>query len=162
MEIRQYICIMAAFSLLLLSCIETAWAEKKPILDDDGNVITEWEIKENMNSHYRIGCVSGGCLLSAVPAGIGGALIAAGICVGWFYDGYFDRCSKDTAEVVFVGSTVALEIAAIIASYYIGKRLDRRRAINHIKARRRHQKKHGLSKQEITEGILLPIAQGAF
>ena len=45
MKMRQCICVMVAFSLFLLNCIETGWAsEKKPVLDDDGNVVTEGEI----------------------------------------------------------------------------------------------------------------------
>ena len=85
-------------------------------------------------------------------AGIGGALIAAGICGGWFYDGYFDRCSKDTAETLFVVSTAALEIVSITVSYYIGKHFDRRRAINRIKSKRRQQREHFLGEPESSDG----------
>ena len=85
MEIGKYLCALV-FSLLLLISIKTTWAEQKIVLDDDGSVITELEINENMSKGYRIGCISGGSVLSIFPAGIGGSLIAAGICGGWFYD----------------------------------------------------------------------------
>jgi hypothetical protein len=66
MKVRPCICVMVA-SLLLLSCVEMGWAEKKPVLDDDGNVISEEEIKANMGDRYRKGCTIGGGCLSNVP-----------------------------------------------------------------------------------------------
>jgi uncharacterized protein (UPF0333 family) len=115
MKIRQCICVMVVFSLLLLNCMKTGWAEKEPVLDDKNNVITEAEIEENTGSGYRKGCAIGGGFLSAFPSLLGGGLVGEFI-------------SPEVGILI----AISFEAAGITASYYIGKDFDRQRAINRI------------------------------
>ena len=130
-------------SLVLIGTLllHTSCSMKKSVLDDSGKVITEAEINENIGLGYRVGCVIGGGIVSVVPAFIGGAFISAFICDGWWFNGYFDRCSSDTAESLAFGSMIMIEVVGITVSYCTGKYLDRQRAINKIRAKHREQRK---------------------
>jgi cyanophycinase-like exopeptidase len=116
------LCVMVAFSLILLNCIGTGWAKKEPVLDDDGNVITEAEIKENMGTGYRKGCIFGGGIF-AVPSLLAGLLCFIGPLAP---DGPSEN--DPAAGSIFIAASVT----AVVASHYIGKHLDRRRAISRI------------------------------
>jgi hypothetical protein len=124
---------MVAFSLLLLSCIETGWAEKNPVLDDDGNVITEAEIKANMGDGYRFRFSIEGGVLSA---GVG---FLVGVLLAEKFDG--GAMEYQILKVPsFVFSLAATTSVGITASYYTGKHFDRQRAIRRIEEQRRKQK----------------------
>ena len=150
--------ILVASSLLLLGCIETGWAGKDPIPDDDGNVIMEAEIEENMGKGYRTGCVIGGAGLAVVPAVYAGIGLASLVCLA----GGEERCDDDEVWLLVVGGAVVTELAVIILGYYEGKRYDRGRAIKRIKARRRQQKEHALGKPEMSGGFRLQLLKVTF
>jgi hypothetical protein len=148
----------------------------KPVLDDDGNVITAVEVKANMDSFYRKRYCIGGGILSAVPALIWGVLLIATICdcsIGcpeeFGYDGgsclgfaCCDSCSDSECSGLLVASTAVFELTAIISSYYIGKYYDQQRAINRIKAQRLKQKKHAFNEQEMADGFRLQLLNVTF
>ena len=171
MKMRQCICVMVAFSLFLLNCIETGWAsEKKPVLDDDGNVVTEGEIEENMGDDYRISYIRKAVYAGLFLAPIGGVIFSDRICSR--YSNCSDlpfpmvicsnHCSENEYLAIWLVSTAALETATIITSYYIGKQYDRRQAIERIKAQRRKQKKHAFDEQEMTGGGCFQLLKVTF
>jgi hypothetical protein len=118
---------------------QKGWPEKNPVLDDDGYLITEAEIVENIDSVYRKGSAIGGGVLLAVPAGV-----------------LFSK------SVTIIPCTIAIGTAGIATGYYIGKYFDRRQAINHIKAQRRQQKKHALGEEENADGFYLRLLKVTF
>jgi hypothetical protein len=56
----------------------SVWAEKQPVYDDDGEVITEEEIKAKMGKGWRTGCGCAGGCLSAVSGLVVGTLLGVG------------------------------------------------------------------------------------
>ena len=134
------------------------WAEKNPVWDDDGYLITEAEIEANMGSGYRIGCVIGGAGLSVVPAFYGGYGFAPFLICGFLLDDDSYSCG----DWAFAVGLIAIEMAGIIASYHLGKYYDRQRTIYRIKAQRRKQKEHAFGEQDITDGFYFRLLKGTF
>lgn len=138
--------------------IKGTYARRASVMDDDGNVIMEGEIEENMGIGYRTGCIIGGAGLAVVPAFYGGILFADLFCD---FDGD-DRCEGDEAWLLFLAGSVIIEVAVIAGSYYAGKSYDRGRAIERIKAQRRQQKEHALGRPEMSGGFRLQLLKVTF
>ena len=160
MKIKQCVYVMVVVFLLMLICVGMGWAKKKPVLDYDGNVITEAEIKANMKYNTRVGCciggfVGGGCL------GLTYSIAVAVRACGGIGNGCGDVDVEigNGTKIAFWGTLIVIELGA----YYIGKRSDRQRAIKRIrvqrrvgkrfKAQQRQQKNHVFGEQEMTDGF---------
>jgi hypothetical protein len=108
------------------------WSEKKPMFDDDGNVITEEEIRANMRLKKL---PIGGCL--------GGCLGGSSVWLLFIAIAYFEP-----PEELFI----ILMPIGILAGSFIGDLIDenrdRKQAIERIKAQRRQQKQGALLEPE--------------
>ncbi len=122
------------------------------VFDDDGNVITEAEIQANMGMFFEFGCCIGGGCLGLIPA----TFLLVWICdVG--LDG--EECANENlGPIAFLGTI----IVAGAASYYIGKKCDRQRAIERIKTQRRKQKENAFGEQDTTDGFYFQLLKVRF
>jgi hypothetical protein len=107
---------MLAFLLLLLGSIETGRAEKEPVLDDNGNVITEEEIKadryilsKDMGTGCIAGCIGGGAL--------GFAGLMGGMIIGAEEGCYELGCGMGEG---LIGLTIGHTLGSAIGVYLVG------------------------------------------
>ena len=103
------------------------WPRKKPVLDDDGNVITEEEIRTNIQGNIKPGKGCFGCL---------GGCLGGGVVLLLAY-AMENLCEGNAPESIF---TIGLPIGALTgwaAGGLINVDRDRKQAIELIKARRR-------------------------
>jgi hypothetical protein len=103
------------------------WLRKKPVFDDDGNVITEEEIRTNIQANIKPGKGCFGCLGGC----LGGAVV---LLLAYAME---SLCEGNAPESIF---TIGLPIGALTgwaAGGLINVDRDRKQAIELIKARRR-------------------------
>ena len=115
------------FAMLLISANVSA-----EVYDDEGNIITEEEIKAEMGSGGRTGCLFFGGLFSLGASFLGSCVLGLEIS---------DSIGNDEIVVpVLIIGTIAGTILGGKLSYEAGESIDRRAAIKKIKERRQKQK----------------------
>ena len=108
--------------------------QREPILDDYGNVITRSEIFWEMDRRYQTRCVMLASALTLVPAYLVGRAAWNAADPGGGFSISFDR----PISAFFAG--IGTEVSGVLVGYFIGKHVDRRRAIERIREQRRREK----------------------
>jgi len=121
---------LIGLAMLLMSANVSA-----EVYDDEGKIITEEEIKAEMGSVGRTGCLFFGGLFSLGVGFLGSCILGIQIA-----DSIGDEDYNIVAPVLFIG-TVAGTILGSKLSYEAGESIDRWAAIKRIRERRRKQKR---------------------
>lgn len=128
MKVYKVFCLIVICILLLSANILAV------VYDDEGNIITEGEIKKEMDEMHRTGmhpgrgCVIGGCISGLIPLSIG---IFVGKEVGgeWW------------ESLMYYGPTLGVAgAAAAFLGVKVGNHIDRKAATGRIKAKRHSQR----------------------
>jgi len=127
------------------------------VYDDEGKVITEDEIKTEIQKHsIRLGhcCLGGGC--------IGGLYIATWPYMAEALSGLGNE-GPYKAPLGTQVAAITIGVAIYILGDITGKHIDRTIAINRIKEERRAQKQYEDKKSFVPESkIILPLLIGRF
>jgi len=124
------------------------------VYDDEGKVISEEEIKIEMaimkpKATNYLGCSS----------------LIVGSCIGfWGFMSYalsgLGNTGADPEYIISI--TIGIGVAVITAGYIAGKNIDRTKAINIIKEKRRNKKQNEKESLIPESGIALPLLSGGF
>jgi len=150
-EMLKAMCFMILIPLVLVTSISAE------VYDDAGKMITEEEIKREMNQVGYKGC------------GVFGSLFSAG-CIGFSSVALYVIIERSIFVVGDAGSLLFFAGGAIVGGYVgysywsrFGKWIDRKVAIERVKEKRRTQKQDE-DKESLTpeSRITLPLLSGSF